>query len=156
MYKVLFKCFSILLLKSCLYLHYSILELNCLCVTSYFMCVTMCAFRLPLCIKHLPHTVHLYGFSPVWMRMCKDLLLLLDRSLPQTSHGNPVAGSSWAEKKRKRVTNINQKSYKYNQLLEASLHCLYTHSTKYPGKRKTRTCHDKEGFQISTSRNMNK
>lgn len=36
--------------------------------------VSMCLLKLEECLKHLKHTVHSKGFSPVWVRTCSRQL----------------------------------------------------------------------------------
>ncbi|KAK0153760.1 hypothetical protein N1851_004165 [Merluccius polli] len=55
-------------------------------------------FRLPLCVKRFPHWLHTYGFSPVWMRMCRFSEALLDNNLPHKAQelgGSPVWPARW-------------------------------------------------------------
>uniref|UniRef100_A0A3B5B2J4 Secreted protein n=1 Tax=Stegastes partitus TaxID=144197 RepID=A0A3B5B2J4_9TELE len=48
----------------------------------------MCAFSLLSWMKLFPHTLHLNGFSPVWMRMCLFRLCCRVKPAPHVSHVN--------------------------------------------------------------------
>ena len=45
-----------------------------------------CEARWPLCENILGHSVHLYGLSPVWVRMCITKMLLNENPFGQCVH----------------------------------------------------------------------
>ena len=46
----------------------------------------MWTVRWPFWLKDLPQTVHLKGFSPVWIRMCWSSLYFPEKTLPHSPH----------------------------------------------------------------------
>jgi len=54
-----------------------------------FECVWMCARRLLLSAKAFSQTLHLKGFSPVWVRMWPWRSHGLEKHLPQVGHSQP-------------------------------------------------------------------
>ena len=66
---------------------------SCLSLTWLLLvCVRMWFLKQPRWANHTPHTSHLNGFSPLWLRKCFFKLLSSEKHDPHKSHGN---GFSW-------------------------------------------------------------
>ena len=60
-------------------------SLFCCLVVAVMVHRLECRFLLPNCLNILPHTSHLYGFTPVCVRMCMAKACFLPNDLPQMS-----------------------------------------------------------------------
>ncbi len=54
------------------------------------MWVLKCLFMLNLSENFCPHTSHSYGFSPVWVRMCRIRSFFDGDTLPHSGHTHPL------------------------------------------------------------------
>ena len=78
------------------------LILNIPCIMQKWLCVCICCIKFDFNEKLDPHTLQVYGFSPVCVRICQTKTDFCEKDEPHTSQewiikcqSHPLEGQEW-------------------------------------------------------------